>query len=126
MPKKHLFCKPSEIDLLDKMLKYVWYRKAADLKLQIEDLKSKALEAYSEKTDSDISDEVDQGLISLVDKSNVYLLYKQNRNCFLCVQYTVIIGSTIPRQCSFNENIHIKKVNIFFVRNLFLILITFW
>ena len=91
------------------MLKYVWYRKAADLKLQIEDLRSKALEAYSEKTDSDISDEVDQGLISLVDKSNVYLLYKQNRNCFLCVQYTVIIVSTIPRQCSFNENVRIQK-----------------
>ena len=61
------------------MLKYVWYRKAADLKLQIEDLRSKALEAYSEKTDSDISDEVDQGLISLVDKSTYSKLVKSGR-----------------------------------------------
>ena len=46
-------------------LKYVWYRKAVDLRLQIEALKAAALEAYTEKTektDSDVSDEVDQGL----------------------------------------------------------------
>ena len=62
-------------------LKYVWYRKAVDLRLQIEALKAAALEAYTEKTektDSDISDEVDQGLISLVDKSNAVIM---STNC---------------------------------------------
>ena len=62
-------------------LKYVWYRKAVDLRLQIEALKAAALEAYTEKTektDSDISDEVDQGLVSLVDKSNAVIM---STNC---------------------------------------------
>lgn len=62
-------------------LKYVWYRKAVDLRLQIEALKAAALEAYTEKTektDSDVSDEVDQGLISLVDKSNAVIM---STNC---------------------------------------------
>ena len=63
-------------------LKYVWYRKAVDLRLQIEALKAAALEAYTEKTektDSDISDEVDQGLVSLVDKSNAVIM---STNCY--------------------------------------------
>ena len=64
------------------MLKYVWYRKGLDLRLQLEQVKSAALEAFAEKdsgpaspvTDNEINDEIEQGLVNIVDKSNNTML----------------------------------------------------
>ena len=68
------------------MLKYVWYRKGLDLRLQLEQIKSAALEAFSEKdsdpaspvTDNEINDEIEQGLVNIVDKSNTMLKFLFN------------------------------------------------
>ena len=61
---------------------YRAYKRHWDLRAQIDLLRAHCSEdKLSERTDdnSEISDEVDQGLISLVDKSNTYL----HRNFFL-------------------------------------------
>jgi hypothetical protein len=51
-------------------ISYRVYKNSLDLRNQIELLKA-TVDHFSEKADSEISDEVDQGLISLVDKSTI-------------------------------------------------------
>lgn len=64
---------------------YRAYKKHWDLRAQIDWLRATATEEkLSERTDSEISDEVDQGLISLVDKStyrNLLTVEKLDYKC---------------------------------------------
>ncbi len=82
------------------MSTYRAYKKHWDLRAQIDLLRATTEDKLSERADSEISDEVDQGLISLVDKSTIYFTYL-NQECNTSRSCTIngsLVWITTPGQ----------------------------